>query len=144
MAYVLTKGAWLSFRFSSSSQGQTSVDPLQLAFANLEPDEAAAEAADAPASAPSVEAPGGATEAAAAGSIEATDAPEASAASAPQLLPRVGDVFGDCSTNAVGGCGCGGGSAERASRVSLDRKSGPPWLPLSGSLSLSFSLCVFE
>ena len=119
------------------------MDPLQLAFANLEPDEAAAEVAEAARSAPSEEAPGGATEAAAAGSMEATDAPEASAASAPQLLPRVGDVFGDYSTTAVGGCG-GGGTAERGSRVSSGRKSRPPWLPLSGSLSLSFSLCVFE
>ena len=102
------------------------MDPLQLAFANLEPDEAAAaaEAAVAPSSVPSGEGPVGATEAAAAaGAMGPTDAPDASAASTPQLLPRVGDIFGEWSTNDGGGCG--GGAAVRFSGVSLDRGCRP-------------------
>ena len=127
----------------SSSHGQTSVDPLQLAFANLEPDAVPAVVAVAPASGPPEEGPGGPTEAVAApASRDPTEVPEASAASAPQLLPRVGDTFGDWSTNAGGDDGgggndcCGGGAVERFSGLSLGRGSRPPWLHASKSLSL--------
>ena len=129
----------------SSSHGQTSVDPLQLAFTNLEPEEAAV----APASVPSEAGPVGVTEeaVAAAGSMGPTEAPEASAASTPQLLPRVGDTFGDSctwSTNAGGDDSGDGGAAERASGASLDRGCRSAWPPWSKSLSLSLSLGGFE
>ena len=115
------------------------MDPLQLALTNLGPDEADVEAADAPAS--SEAGPVGVTEAAVAGSmVPTTEAPEASAAaSAPQLLPSVGDIFGDSCTWSTS-AGGGGGAVEWASGASLDRGG----CRCSACIPWSESLSLFE
>ena len=90
----------------SSSQGQTSVEPLQLALPSccccwclLVPESAAVTSA-----APVTSSASSRRAARATGSMGAAAAAAVSAASAPQLFPRVGDTLGDpCTwrTNAV-------------------------------------------